>query len=141
MKYFSLSKRTALKLMNIARDLGQGQKIRHIGETSSNPDTMSFMKDNLFSYTPEKLEDKEGRINLYSAPGIAAECELAAAKALELVREKGCRFRDIAVAVRNFEEVPSGPGEYLCPLRCAALCKQEEQHSAETPPVNDIFRF
>ena len=32
------------------------------------------------------------------------ECEFAAATCLQLVRETGCRWRDIAIAVRGFEE-------------------------------------
>ena len=33
-----------------------------------------------------------------------AECEAAAAKVLKLVRERGCRWRDVAIAVRGFED-------------------------------------
>ena len=41
---------------------------------------------------------------MFTAPTVAEECELAAAEALRLVRERGCRWRDIAVAVRGFDD-------------------------------------
>ena len=43
-------------------------------------------------------------MKLYRCDSASAECELAAAKALELVRERGCRWRDISVLVRGFED-------------------------------------
>ena len=45
-----------------------------------------------------------GAAEIYRAGSPAGECELAAAKCLELVRTTGCRWRDIAVACRGFED-------------------------------------
>ena len=45
-----------------------------------------------------------GGVELVKAENMFAETEYAAAKILELVRETGCRFRDIAVAARNLDE-------------------------------------
>ena len=39
--------------------------------------------------------------------GMMEECEYAAVKTLELIRDENCRFRDIAIAVRGFEEYRS----------------------------------
>ena len=56
----------------------------------------------------DRTEDGSGcRIHLGYAENISAECEAAAAYVLSLVREKGCRWRDIAVAVRGFADYQS----------------------------------
>ena len=49
----------------------------------------------------------ESCIQLGYAENISAECEAAAAHILRLVRETGCRWRDIAVAVRGFTDYQS----------------------------------
>ena len=46
-------------------------------------------------------------IRLGYAENLSTECEAAAACVLSLVREKGCRWRDIAVAVRGFGDYQS----------------------------------
>ena len=46
-------------------------------------------------------------IRLGYAENMSTECEAAAAYVLSLVREKGCRWRDIAVAVRGFGDYQS----------------------------------
>ena len=43
-------------------------------------------------------------MKLVTADGMVTECELAAAQAIALVRDGGCRWRDIAIAVRGFDE-------------------------------------
>ena len=70
-----------------------------------------------------------GQLRLLLAGSVEAECELAAARALELVRDGGCRWRDIAVAVRDFEDyrgaLESAFRLYGVPLYAArpAICR------------------
>jgi len=45
-----------------------------------------------------------GGVSLYRADSMYTEVEYVAAQILALVREKGCRFRDIAVAAGNLQE-------------------------------------
>ena len=100
---FALSRVTARRFMAFASEHGVETKTQHMTETSK-ARALEYFADNMFSYRPERYSEPDGSVRLYAAPQAAAECELAAAKAVELVRETGCRWRDIAVAVRGFED-------------------------------------
>ncbi|HHU23048.1 MAG TPA: ATP-dependent nuclease subunit B [Clostridiales bacterium] len=102
---FEISRRSALALLRLAKECGSESEIEYMPDRGSDKSSgLVFLEENLFSYTSERFDDKESNIELYLADGIVAECELAAAKALELVRERDCRWRDISIAVRGFEE-------------------------------------
>ncbi len=62
---------------------------------------LAHLEKNLFSETVVSVEDTDG-IEFYRAHSRFAECELAAAKILELVREHGYRFREIGITARDF---------------------------------------
>ena len=84
--------------------------LHHLKEQeSTRAPALQALSEALFGFTGEAHADAEGRICLYRAQSIAEECELAAAKALELARA-GCRWRELAVAARGF-------GDYLEPLQ------------------------
>ena len=104
-EFFDASRRAALSLLRMAKDAGHECKADTMEqENSLDVPALVFLEKHLFAYTKEKCEDTGGAIKLYSAQSVIAECELAAARALELVRVQGCRWRDIAVAVRGFDE-------------------------------------
>ena len=99
---FSAARRTARTLLREAAE--DGVETRQI--EVSVPDgagPMAFIEQKLFEYT-EEVCDPAGTVRTVTAPDSAGECELAAAEALRLVRETGCRWRDIAIAVRGFED-------------------------------------
>ena len=52
-----------------------------------------------------KIDEKgKAKESVIRCGGILEECEMAALRCLRLVRSTNCRFRDIAIAVRNFED-------------------------------------
>ena len=53
------------------------------------------------------LAEKNASYETYSCTSVLEECEFAAVKTLELIRDEGCRYRDIAIAVRGFEDYRS----------------------------------
>ena len=97
---FSLARRTMRALRDAAEEDGVAAEIVSVprGEDRT---PFAFLEENLFGWTDE-TRDAAGSIRLVRAPGVAAECELAAAEMRRLVRETSCRWRDIAVAVRGF---------------------------------------
>ena len=105
---FELSRRTARRLMREARERGVPVRTETLEAKAAGP--ADILAEHMLSYT-EACFDAGGRVLLYSAESAAAECELAAARAIELARN-GCRWRDIAVAVRSFED-------YRAPLEAA----------------------
>lgn len=98
---FSLARLTARRLRDEAEGDGVAVRILTVPPKQESA-PMVFLEENLFSYTGEAF-DAGGSVSLHTAPTFSAECELAAAEVLRLVRETGCRWRDVAVAVRGFD--------------------------------------
>ena len=73
-------------------------------ETENAETPLNLFGDLMFTYGSGRTMPEQTEISLYAGDSIAAECEFAAAKTLELVRETGCRWREIAIAVRGFSE-------------------------------------
>ena len=101
---FALSRRAARQLLACAAELGIETRVeRAEGETGKEA-ALAFYAEHLFSYGKQRWPEETKALRLVRAESPAAECEFAAAEALRLVREEGCRWRDIAVAVRGFED-------------------------------------
>ena len=101
---FALSRRAGRILSSYAKELGMECRQEHFAASSGKAPALSFFADNMFSYSAARFAEISGAVELYSAESLTAECEFAAARAIELVRDRGCRWRDIAVAVRGFED-------------------------------------
>ena len=100
---FALPRSSARTLLEIAKSFGEEVRISSVPEEEGTAeDALKIFAENLFTYT-EKTYDAGGKISLLRADDAAAECEAAAAEAIRLVRETGCRWRDIAIAVRGFD--------------------------------------
>lgn len=98
---FALSARTALLLRAAAEE--DGIKTEILTQRYAAPDSpLRVLEENLFAYTAGTF-DSQGRIRLAVAGSISEECELCAGEVLRILRETGCRYRDIAVAVRGYE--------------------------------------
>ena len=105
---FALSRKTARQLMRYARD--NGIEVRTElwrGESTKNPD-LAYYADNMFTYTAPDDERKTDRIRAYATRSVEEECEFAASEALRLARDEGCRWRDIAVCAKGFDDYRLG---------------------------------
>ncbi|MCQ2557813.1 MAG: PD-(D/E)XK nuclease family protein [Oscillospiraceae bacterium] len=102
---FGMSRISALKLKEFAEEerIPLKEMVLTASATGKDPALLAFA-DAMFAFGKEHFTDENGAVELYTADSRSAECEFAAAKALELVQKKGCRWRDIAVAVRGFDE-------------------------------------
>ncbi len=101
---YELSRRSGRALLRQAEELGIPGSVEQLeGETGKAP-ALNFFNDNMFSYSQDCFSGDCSALELYRADSVSAECELAASRALELVREKGCRWRDISVLIRGFED-------------------------------------
>lgn len=100
---FELSRRAGRELIAAAKENNINYTIQTSEREWNKDASLGFYGDRLFSYTSEKFEG-ECAVSIHSAASVTEECEFAAAKALELVRDKSCRWRDIAVAVRGFDD-------------------------------------
>jgi len=103
---FEPSRKAALRLLRLAEAVGCPAETERM--TAPEGDApMAVLERELFGFGAKQY-DGQGQISLLCAPDITAECESAAAKCLALVRETGCRWRDIAVAARNYETYRAG---------------------------------
>ena len=119
---FSAARRTAARFRSDAAADGVEVSVIRVPSPEEGG-VMDALESHLFGWT-EEVFDPRGAVRLVSAPDIQSECELAAAEALRLAREEGCRWRDIAVAVRGFEDYRSVIAEtfrrYGVPLYASA---------------------
>ncbi|MGN1001237.1 MAG: PD-(D/E)XK nuclease family protein [Oscillospiraceae bacterium] len=100
---FEPSRRAALKLLRLAESLGVEAEVTSPEEDPAPATPMAALEKELFAFGKAHF-DPEGRIVLCYGDSIAAECEAAAARCLSLVRTTGCRWRDISIAVRGYED-------------------------------------
>ena len=100
---FALSRISCRRLLEAAREAGAETRTECM-RGASKPDALRFYSEHMFSWSRETWQGEAPPIRLAAAESITAECELAAARVLELVRDGGFRWRDIAIAVRGFED-------------------------------------
>ena len=101
---FELSRRAGRALAAMAQETGTEQRTAVFDAQMGKDASLTFFAENMFSYSAAQYAGEDCALELVCAGSVSAECELAAAKAIKLVREGGCRWRDIAVAVRGFED-------------------------------------
>lgn len=98
-----ISRRSAATLAAAAKSSGQACEI-HTIPAAENAETLpGFVERYLFGYTQTPFSGS-GTVSCYAANSVVQECELAAWKIRTLVQDTGCRYRDIAVAVRGFDQ-------------------------------------
>ena len=100
---FESSRRTALLLKRCAEELGTVCNLRLVTPHRASG-ALAYTEEHLFEYVRSPFDGDTSPVSVFTADSPAAECALAASTALSFVRERGCRWRDIAVAVRGFEE-------------------------------------
>ena len=98
---FALSRHAGRALADYARALGQ--EVKTVPLEGGRSDALRFFTEQMFRYS-DAVWDGEAPVRLYRAESMAAECEQAAALCLELARDRGCRWRDISIVVRGYED-------------------------------------
>ena len=102
-EHFEQSRIAANTLLRFAKEQNVEAEIIKPENTPTKAAPLIFLEEKLYSYTTEVQENVGNCIEIVKAGSLRSECEMAAAKCLEFVREGNSRFRDIAIAVRGFE--------------------------------------
>ena len=97
---FEPSRRAALALLRCAAALGCKSETQIMTDAPGGG-PMEIVERELFAFGSGRYDAGE-RISVVSAQSVTDEVEAAAARCLRLVRETGCRWRDIAVAARDY---------------------------------------
>lgn len=101
---FELGRVTVRSLLAFCHENKIKYELNTMDGTAGKNEALRVYADNMFSYSASRAECEKGVVGIHAAGSAAAECEFAAARCIELVRESGCRWRDIAIAVRGFED-------------------------------------
>lgn len=100
-EHFAPARAAAHELLRLAKEKNAETQIVVSEGRADKALELCALGEGLYRYTAEKTENSGGRVRLVRCDCMRDECEMAAARCLELV-DKGCRWRDIAVAVRGF---------------------------------------
>ena len=98
---FEPARRAAVKLRDMAASAGVPCEITERQKTAEDG-PMAFLEREMFAFDDASM-DASGAVELRYASCVTEECEYAAARCLKLLRETGCRLRDVAIAARSFE--------------------------------------
>ncbi len=103
---FYVQQKAMARLAEIARRGGIRYEAIHMDEAAKNkaPD-LTFIERNLFEAKRPFYGKASSAFELCCSGTLVGECEMAASKVIELTREHGYRFRDIALAARGFESI------------------------------------
>ncbi len=101
---FMLHARMADKLTEIAHEINVPiEKSVILGERKIDNQELAFLEKSYFTYPTSLYENKTESIKLLTSINPMEEVHHAARMILKLCREKGYRFRDIAVCARNID--------------------------------------
>lgn len=99
---FGTARHTARVLLDMADDCGVPATVEACPARAADT-PLRVLEQQLFSYTSAHFDDPAHTISVRTADDLTAECAWAASRALQLV-QSGCRWRDIAIAVRGFSD-------------------------------------
>ena len=88
---FMLQRRALGAVRRIAQRAGKKVRTIWCEKTGNKPESLEFIEENFFAGEVKKFGGKCDNIRLYLAEDPFAECRLAAARAVELVRKEGLR--------------------------------------------------
>ncbi len=97
---FDASRRTALRLISMAKPYG-GARCTPVAAAEQT--LFQWLGERLFTYTADRFSGDASSVRLRCAPDMTSECRAAAFEIRRLL-QGGARARDIAVAVRGFED-------------------------------------
>lgn len=101
---FEAGRLTIRHFLAFVRENGIESSVTEFEAKGQKNEALYLYAESLFEYSSKKYKGDSSGISVHVASGVAAECEFAASTVLSLVRERGCRYRDIAIAVRGFED-------------------------------------
>lgn len=99
---FDPGRKTARQLLRLAKTAGAESQISHLTHIKQRPPALAHLEAQLFAQSPLPYAGEPEEIALFRADTPRSEVEWAAARLRQLAME-GVRFRDMAVAARDFE--------------------------------------
>lgn len=115
---FHLSKETILKLLSLAKKIGVAHSIewvrpKEIPYRFQKSPSLACLEENLFRFPPKDMEDYQREhklkeitsdIHLFAAKDMQGEVDYVCGEIFHLIREKGYRYRDVAIVTGDMEQ-------------------------------------
>lgn len=100
---FAPARRTAHMLLRLAKESSVETRVEVLDDIGGRAAPLLHLEEHLFGRSVEPWEGECPEIAVFAAEDPRSEVEYAASVILNMVRERGWRFRDFVVAARNFE--------------------------------------
>ena len=105
---FYMSRQMIHGLSELTRDIEEPILLKNVKRSRfAQAPALHFLEKNIFRYRKNVYKQKQDEICMFSAVSPLSEMEETARRIARLVREKGCRYGEIAVITGNLEEYGS----------------------------------
>ena len=105
---FYMSRQMIHGLSELTRDIEEPILLKNVKRSRfAQAPALHFLEKNIFRYRKNVYKQKQDAICMFSAVSPLSEMEETARRIARLVREKGCRYGEIAVITGNLEEYGS----------------------------------
>ena len=109
---FYMSRQMIHGLSELTRDIEDPVLLNNVKRSRfAQAPALKFLEKNIFRYRKNVYKQKQDEICIFSAVSPLAEMKETARRIARLVREKGCRYGEIAVITGNLEEYGSVAGQ------------------------------
>lgn len=136
---FYMSHKMIRSLSELSKDREEPEWIRPDGNSRfAQAPALAFLEQNLFRYGKKVYSERQEEIHLFSAASPHKELEETARRITRLVREKGCRYGEIAVITGNLEEYGSIARQVFGTSHIP--CFIDEKHSILMNPFVEYIR-
>lgn len=99
--------KTAAALRDMASTGGIPVEVSELRGELERPADLRYLSRNVFDYSAGEFPDEAPSVTVQNAGDMEEECTAAACLAIDLVRNRGWRWRDITVAVRGYSSYQS----------------------------------
>lgn len=103
-EHLAASRTAFLQLKEKAEELNLPVETVWVDAEDKTDGMLSWFADHMFDYAAEPVPVHTDAIRLLETNSPQLECEAAAAEILHFVRDEGLRWRDVAIAVRGFND-------------------------------------
>ena len=103
---FEIPRKTVVQLRRLAKNYSVDVQETYLTNSEQKLSELGFIERHIFEDVTPRFDKKSDAVTIYAAPTRYVECEYAASKVWELVRN-GYRWREISVMARNWEDYDS----------------------------------
>ena len=136
---FYMSRQMIHGLSELTRDIEDPVLLNNVKRSRfAQAPALKFLEKNIFRYRKNVYKQKQDEICMFSAVSPLAEMKETARRIARLVREKGCRYGEIAVITGNLEEYGSLAGQVFREAGIPYFI--DEKHTVLMNPFVEYFR-